>query len=113
MLGYMAENLVSGLTETIQWDEIDDRVAGGAALVDVRSNQEFIRGHIPSALNISVDELRDRLGEIPRKEIVLYCQVGQRGHTATLFLREQGFSAVNLDGGYQTWVQSPAAHAIR
>jgi len=113
MLGYMAENLVSGLTETIQWDEIDHRVAGGAALVDVRSTEEFVRGHIPNALNISVDELRGRLSEIPRKDIVLYCQVGQRGHTATLFLREHGFSAVNLDGGYQTWVHSPAAHATR
>ena len=113
MLGYMAENLVSDLTETIQWDEINDRVAGGAALVDVRSKEEFVRGHIPSALNISVDELRGRLSEIPRKDIVLYCQVGQRGHTATLFLREHGFSAVNLDGGYQTWVHSPAAHATR
>ena len=113
MLGYMAENLVSGLTETIQWDEIGDRVAGGVALVDVRTKEEFVRGHIPSALNISVDELRERLSEIPRKEIVLYCQVGQRAHTATLFLREHGFSAVNLDGGYQTWVHSPAAHATR
>ena len=113
MLGYMAENLVSGLTETIQWDEIDDRVAGGAALVDVRSTEEFVRGHIPNALNISVDELRGRLSEIPRKEVVIYCQVGQRGHTATLFLREYGFAAANLDGGYQTWVHSPAAHATR
>ena len=113
MLGYMAENLTSGLTETIQWDQLDDRLAGGAILIDVRSTEEFTRGHIPRALNISVDELRGRLSEIPREEVVIYCQVGHRGHTATLFLRERGFAAVNLDGGYQTWVHSPAANATR
>jgi rhodanese-related sulfurtransferase len=109
MLGYMAENMISGLTETIQWNEIEDHLASGAVLLDVRSAEEFKRGHIPKALNISVDGLRDRLDEIPREEIVIYCQVGQRGHTATLLLREFGFAAANLDGGYQTWAHSPAA----
>lgn len=113
MLGYMAENLISGLTETIQWDELDERLAKGAVLLDVRSDAEFKRGHIPSALNISVDNLRERISEIPRAELIIYCQVGQRGHTGTLLLREYGFDAVNLDGGYQTWVNSPAASAIR
>lgn len=113
MLGYMAENLISGLTETIQWNELDGRLAGGAVLLDVRSDAEFKRGHIPNALNISVDNLRERLSEIPRGELVVYCQVGQRGHTGTLLLREYGFDAVNLDGGYQTWVHSPAANAMR
>jgi NADPH-dependent 2,4-dienoyl-CoA reductase/sulfur reductase-like enzyme/rhodanese-related sulfurtransferase len=109
MLGYMAENMISGLTETIQWNEIEDHLASGAVLLDVRSAEEFNDGHIPKALNISVDGLRDRLDEIPREEIVIYCQVGQRGHTATLLLREFGFAAANLDGGYQTWAHSPAA----
>jgi len=113
MLGYMAENLVSGLTETVQWDELDERLANGAILLDVRSKAEFNRGHIPTALNISVDNLRERLTEIPNGELVIYCQVGQRGHTATLLLREYGFNATNLDGGYQTWVHSPAGSAIR
>jgi NADPH-dependent 2,4-dienoyl-CoA reductase/sulfur reductase-like enzyme/rhodanese-related sulfurtransferase len=113
MLGYMAENLISGLAETIQWDQLDDRLATGAVLLDVRSPEEFKRGHIPSALNISVDDLRERIGEIPRADLVIYCQVGQRGHTGTLLLREYGYNAVNLDGGYQTWVHSPAANANR
>lgn len=113
MLGYIAENLTSGLTETIQWDQLDDQLAKGAVLLDVRSDAEFNRGHIPSALNMPVDDLRARIGDIPRTELVVYCQVGQRGHTGTLLLREYGFKAVNLDGGYQTWVHSPAASAIR
>ncbi len=113
MLGYMAENLLAGLTETIQWDQLDERMAQGAVLLDVRSDAEFNMGHIPNALNISVDNLRERISEIPRAELIIYCQVGQRGHTGTLLLREYGFEAVNLDGGYQTWVHSPAANAIR
>jgi len=113
MLGYMAENLLAGLTETIQWDQLDERMAQGAVLLDVRSDAEFNMGHIPNALNISVDNLRERINEIPRAELIIYCQVGQRGHTGTLLLREYGFEAVNLDGGYQTWVHSPAANAIR
>jgi NADPH-dependent 2,4-dienoyl-CoA reductase/sulfur reductase-like enzyme/rhodanese-related sulfurtransferase len=113
MLGYMAENLISGLSETIQWDQLEGHLAKGAVLLDVRSAEEFKKGHIPTALNISVDDLRARIGEIPRAELVIYCQVGQRGHTGTLLLREHGFDAVNLDGGYQTWIHSPAASAIR
>ena len=113
MLGYMAENLLAGLTETIQWDQLDERMAQGAVLLDVRSDAEFNMGHIPNALNISVDNLRERINEIPRAELIIYCQVGQRGHTGTLLLREYGFEAVNLDGGYRTWVHSPAANAIR
>jgi NADPH-dependent 2,4-dienoyl-CoA reductase/sulfur reductase-like enzyme/rhodanese-related sulfurtransferase len=113
MLGYMAENLISGLSETIQWDQLENRLAEGAVLVDVRSAGEFKRGHIPTALNISVDDLRERIAEIPRAELIIYCQVGQRGHTGTLLLREHGFDAVNLDGGYQTWIHSPAASTIR
>jgi NADPH-dependent 2,4-dienoyl-CoA reductase/sulfur reductase-like enzyme/rhodanese-related sulfurtransferase len=110
MLGYMAENLISGLSETIQWDQLEGHLAKGAVLLDVRSAEEFKKGHIPTALNISVDDLRARIGEIPRAELVIYCQVGQRGHTGTLLLREHGFDA---DGGYQTWIHSPAASAIR
>jgi len=110
MLGYMAENVATGLTKTLQWHEIDERLADGAILLDVRSKGEFSRGHIPGALNISVDNLRERLSEIPKGELLIYCQVGQRGHTATLLLREYGFSATNLDGGYQTWVHSPAGN---
>ncbi|MFN3866189.1 MAG: rhodanese-like domain-containing protein, partial [Demequina sp.] len=55
-------------------------------------------------VNIPVDDLRARHGELPRdRRIVVHCQVGQRGHTATRLLRQLGYDAVNLDGGYLTW----------
>jgi len=109
MLGYIAENVISGLVETAQWNEIDGLASRGFELIDVRSAGEFARGHIPGAINISVDEIRERKSEITSKNLLVNCQVGQRGHTAALLLKELGFNAVNLDGGYLTWSNSPAA----
>ena len=110
MLGYIAENLISGLVETAQWNQIDEFVEKGFDLIDVRSAGEFGRGSIPGARNIPVDEIRDRTSELTNKNILVNCQVGQRGHTATMLLKELGFNAVHLDGGYLTWSNSPIAN---
>jgi NADPH-dependent 2,4-dienoyl-CoA reductase/sulfur reductase-like enzyme/rhodanese-related sulfurtransferase len=107
MLGYIAENLSSGLLETAQWSQIDEFVDKGFDLIDVRTAAEFGRGSIPRSRNIPVDELRNRISELTNKNILVNCQVGQRGHTATMLLKELGFNAVNLDGGYLTWSNSP------
>ncbi len=73
-------------------------------LMDVRTPQEFASGHIPGAVNIPVDDLRSRLGELPRdRRIATYCQVGQRGYLATRILLQGDYSAVNLGGGYKTY----------
>jgi len=109
MLGYIAENMISGLLKTAQWNEIEAFASQGYQLVDVRSASEFAAGAIPGAVNFPVDQIRDRVGELTNKNILVNCQVGQRGHTATLLLNELGFNAVNLDGGYLTWSKSPAA----
>lgn len=108
MLGYIAENLLSGLVETIQWDEVETARARGALLLDVRTPSEYARGTIPGSINIPIDHLRERAGELDDREIVVFCEVGQRGHTATLLLNEMGFTARNLDGGHRTWRKSPA-----
>ena len=73
-------------------------------VLDVRTPQEFASGHIPGAVNIPVDDLRSRLGELPRdRQIAAYCQVGQRGYLATRILLQAGFSAANVGGGYKTY----------
>lgn len=73
-------------------------------LVDVRTPSEFSSGHIPDAINIPIDELRSRLVEFPRdREIAVYCQVGQRGYLATRILRQAGFAATNIGGGFRTY----------
>ena len=110
MLGYISENLISGLVETAQWNQIDEFVENGFDLIDVRSPGEFGRGSIPGARNIPVDEIRGRISELTKKNILVNCQVGQRGHTATMLLKELGFNAINLDGGYLTWSNSPIAN---
>jgi NADPH-dependent 2,4-dienoyl-CoA reductase/sulfur reductase-like enzyme/rhodanese-related sulfurtransferase len=73
-------------------------------LLDVRTPREFSQGHIPGAVNVPVDDLRARLGDVPRdREIAVYCQVGQRGYVATRILKQAGYSAANLGGGYKTY----------
>jgi rhodanese-related sulfurtransferase len=112
MLGYIAENILSGLVETVQWQDVDEYRARGAQFVDVRTREEFARGALPGALNIPVDELRERTSELAAGDIVVNCQVGQRGHIAVTLLNELGFHAKNLDGGYRTWHCSPAAREL-
>ena len=108
MLGYVAENVVSGLVKTAQWYEIDDYRDSGYRLLDVRTPGECARGMIPGFINIPVDELRDRHSEIGNQKVLVTCQVGQRAHTATMLLKNLGYEPVNLDGGYHLWSNSPA-----
>lgn len=112
MLGYIAENRISGLSKAVQWNELEDYLGRGYDILDVRTVEEFARGAIPHSINIPIDELRERIAEISNKDIVVNCQVGLRGHTAALLLTELGFNAVNLDGGYQTWSHSPARDVL-
>ena len=109
MLGYVAENVFSGVSKVAQWSEIDEYRDKGYQLVDVRSVAECGRGMIPGAINIPVDEIRERYSELTNKNLLVNCQVGLRGHTGSMLLKELGFNAVNLDGGYLTWSHSPAA----
>jgi NADPH-dependent 2,4-dienoyl-CoA reductase/sulfur reductase-like enzyme/rhodanese-related sulfurtransferase len=105
MAGFVAAGLLRG-----EHPQADVEAVLSAAsnerplLVDVRTPTEFAAGNIPGAVNIPVDELRARLGDLPRdKPIALYCQVGQRGYLATRILLQSGFQAVNLGGGYKTY----------
>lgn len=109
MLGYVAENVLSGVSKVAQWHEIDQYREKGYELLDVRSESECGRGIIPGAINIPVDEIRDRYKELTNNNLLVNCQVGLRGHTGSMLLKELGFNAVNLDGGYLTWSNSPAA----
>lgn len=110
MLGMIADNLASGATESVQWHELVHELEGGATLVDVRGPGEVADGALPKAINIPLDELRERHSEIPAGRVVVSCAVGQRGHTASRLLRQLGFDDVaNLDGGYRTWTAGERA----
>ena len=101
--GYVGNNVFNGTTPTLQWHQLEAARAAGAQVIDVRSGSEHGNGHIPGTLNIPVEELRDRLAEVQLEDVVVYCQVGQRGHIATQILKAKGAKVRNLDGGYVTW----------
>ncbi|MDR9746335.1 FAD-dependent oxidoreductase [Paenibacillus taichungensis] len=107
MAGYAAENITAGRVETFTYDQLSDRQLEQSILLDVRSELEHRNGNIPDSINISVDELRQRLDELdPTKDIWVYCQVGLRGYTASQILRQHGFNVKNLSGGYKTYRQA-------
>jgi rhodanese-related sulfurtransferase len=90
-----------------------DEVASPSAeqvVLDVRNPPELTNvGAFPQALNIPVDQLRQRLGELPKdKEILVACQVGLRGHVAYRLLRQHGFKVRNLTGGFKTFQMTMA-----
>ena len=101
--GYVGNNVRSGKTENIQWHQVEAAQAAGAILVDVRTDGEHQSGNIPNTKSIPVDILRESVEELRGKDVIVTCQVGQRGHTAVQLLRGHGIKARNLDGGYLTW----------
>jgi len=107
MLGYIAQNDLNGTSHLVDWDYALNRDPAATILLDVRTPREFGLGHAEGALNIPVDELRERLSELdPAKEIIEYCQVGLRGHVAYRILAQHGFRAVNVTGGWKTYAQT-------
>lgn len=105
MAGYVATHVANGDYEVIHYHEVDEKVVNGSYLLDVRTPAEFEAGHIEGAVNITVDDLRQRLNEIPAdKEVLVYCQVGFRGYLALQILKHHGIKNVkNLSGGYRTY----------
>jgi len=101
--GYVGNNVFHGVTPTVQWHQLASAVDSGAQVIDVRSAGEHAAGHIPNTVNIPVEQLRDRLDEVNREDVVVYCAVGQRGHIATQILKANGVKVRNLDGGFATW----------
>ncbi|SEF51798.1 NADPH-dependent 2,4-dienoyl-CoA reductase, sulfur reductase [Caloramator fervidus] len=107
MAGFTAANILKGDMKIIHWDEIDNLDRNEYFIVDVRTDLEYEAGHIEGALNIPVDELRNRINEIPRdKKIIVYCKVGLRGYVAYRILVQNGFDVYNLSGGYDIYQAS-------
>ena len=103
LLGYMAGNVLSGECDVVAPHDIDSLVERGWTLLDVRTEKSMTPGPSTGSVNMPVDSLRDHLDALGKGPFIVYCEVGQRGHTATALLHELGFEARNLDGGYQTW----------
>jgi len=107
MAGFVAENVLEGRHEVILPEDIDNRDKNKTQLVDVRTELEYSNGSIEGAINIPVDNLRDRMNELEKnKEILVHCQVGLRGYIAARILMANGFKVKNLTGGYKTYTMS-------
>ncbi len=109
MLGYMAENVLSGECDVVEPEELAGLLDDGWTVLDVRTPAEFSEGSIPGSVSAPLDSLRDLLADIGAGPFVVTCRVGQRGHTATALLHERGVVARNLDGGILTWLAAEAA----
>jgi peroxiredoxin family protein/TusA-related sulfurtransferase/rhodanese-related sulfurtransferase len=105
MLGYYASNIIEGLTEIIQWYEIDKLDKDNSLIIDVREEFELVTSGLDNSIHIPFGKLRDRLSEIPRdKKIYATCQVGLRGYVACRILEQNGIKCTNIDGGIKTYI---------
>ena len=111
-LGYISENRLSGLSPSVDFREVEDLQARGWQALDVRDDREVVFGMIPGAIQIPVNELRDRLDELPDAPTIVYCAVGQRAHVAQQLLQTAGLEVRNLDGGWSTWQAALAAGLV-
>jgi len=102
MAGYVAQNVLAGKVDVITAEQLKSYDKGNSVLIDVRTEDEFKNGHLEGAVNIPVDSLRGRIGELDKsKEILGYCQIGLRGYVASRILTQNGFKVKNVDGGYK------------
>lgn len=105
MAGYAAMNLLEGISDSIQWNELEDKQKEGNLLLDVRSRTELEQNRLmQGTINIPLDELRDRLSELDKnKAYIVSCHSGQRSYIAERILKQHGFTVKNLDGAFSLY----------
>lgn len=112
--GYTASNILRNDVAVIGWDQLPSDMAGRYFLLDVREPAELLIGKIPGAVNIPLDQLRERLNELPKdREIIVYCQVGLRAYLAARILLLNGYMVKNLSGGYKTYIAVQKDRSMR
>ncbi len=105
LLGMAGTNLLDGLSSQIHWHQLSARNPAQSCLIDVRTAAEREAGFIPGSIHIPLTELRARLDLIPSdKEVIAYCQSGQRSYLAYRLLEQLGYPVKTLSGGYLTWL---------
>lgn len=107
MLGFIAENILSGKSEVVLPRDISSKHydADNVVLLDIRTNLERESGYISPSVHIPLDDLRNSLDSLDKsKEYWVFCQVGLRGYLAERILKENGFKSKNITGGYKTFM---------
>ena len=105
MLGYAALNLIEGLSDNIQWYQLEDELAKGKKFLDVRTSCEFQSGRLKvDTIHIPLNELRERLDELDKNQAyIVSCHSGLRSYIAERILKQAGFTVQNLDGAYSLY----------
>lgn len=105
MAGFMIENIAKGKLKQFFWDEVGKiPYDNSVTLLDARTEEEYGRGHIDGFVNIPLDEIRDRIKEIPKgKTVYVMCQSGLRSYLACRILEQHGFDCYNFSGGYRLY----------
>ena len=108
--GYVAEDILTGTVKPVYWRDLHDIRLEHEFLLDVRTPDEFSLGSLPGAINIPLDEIRDRIDEIPKdKPVYVFCAVGLRGYLAYRILVQHGYDKVrNLSGGLKIYKAATA-----
>ena len=105
ILGYAALNLIEGLSDNVQWYQLEDELAKGKKFLDVRTSGEFQSGRLKvDTIHIPLNELRERLDELDKNQAyIVSCHSGLRSYIAERILKQAGFTVQNLDGAYSLY----------
>lgn len=105
MAGFVVENILTGKSKIFHWHDVKSLPRDGSVtLLDTRTPIEYENGHIDGFINIPLDSLRSRLGELDKtKPVYITCQIGLRGYIAARILSQKGYDAYNLSGGYRLY----------
>ena len=103
MAGFIMENVNTGKISHFHYEDIESLMQDkNSFFLDTRTPFEYARGHAEGFVNIPVDDLRERLSEVPKdKKIYVMCQSGLRSYLASRILICNGYDAVNYAGGYR------------
>jgi rhodanese-related sulfurtransferase len=88
---------------TVAINGVPDPLPEGLTVLDVREPVEWVHGHIEGSVHVPLMELPQRLDEVGAEQTLVVCKVGARSAHAVDYLRQQGYDAVNLDGGLLEW----------
>ena len=105
MAGFVAENIKNGVVKQFYYEDISSlREREDVILLDTRTAFEYARGCADGFINIPLDDLRERVGELDKsKKIYVMCQSGLRSYLATRILMQNGFDAYNFAGGFRLY----------
>ena len=105
MAGFVAENIKNGVVKQFYYEDISSlRERADVILLDTRTPFEYMRGRADGFINIPLDDLRERIGELDKtKKIYVMCQSGLRSYLATRILMQNGFEAYNFAGGFRLY----------